>query len=234
MHRCYTSWKRWSVGAPSRNVPSLSVFLTKSPNFRSVCQTVLPWERWITDGQKDVTDFIPSTADAEGNNMKQHKCQREPMKVLFWPVSCDIGPFLFDMRDLRQNLFDTDIPTHTQNSKLLFSCWQRGNCHQLQGFRCGEIKLFGTGLKFECWASSKFYPHCRIEKIVSHDGISPLMGPIKVNRIQPTFGPACLYGFHSLVAPYGAKFRPPCAGGHHLNMGPLGPGIQQYVATGDF
>ncbi len=40
------------------------------PNFGSVCQTVQPLERWMTDrrthGHTDGTDIIPSTADAGG------------------------------------------------------------------------------------------------------------------------------------------------------------------------
>ena len=36
------------------------------PNFRFVLQTVQPWERWQTDRQTDMTDFIPSIADAGG------------------------------------------------------------------------------------------------------------------------------------------------------------------------
>ncbi len=49
-------WKRRSVGAPSRDVPSLSLFQTKSPSnshFTSVGQTVYPWESWITDRRTD-------------------------------------------------------------------------------------------------------------------------------------------------------------------------------------
>ena len=41
-----------------------------TPNFRSVCQTVQPWESWMTDrqthGHTDGTDSIPSTAYAGG------------------------------------------------------------------------------------------------------------------------------------------------------------------------
>ncbi len=38
------------------------------PNFGSICQTVQPWERWVTDRHTHInrTDFIPSTADIRG------------------------------------------------------------------------------------------------------------------------------------------------------------------------
>ena len=52
---------------PSNSSEKLSKAMSML-NFRSVAQTVQPWERWQTDKRTDGTDFIPCTADARGKN----------------------------------------------------------------------------------------------------------------------------------------------------------------------
>ena len=74
-------------------------------NFEAICQTVQPWERWITDRHTDRqtywTDFLPSTAEAGGN--KQLQCMNT--------FQCFLGHF-------------TPIAIPTSNKKILFTFTQ--------------------------------------------------------------------------------------------------------------
>ncbi len=61
----------WPWPSNSSKILSRSTY---PQNFGSVCHSVHPWERWLTDRHTDAqthrTDFIPSTADAGGKDIK--------------------------------------------------------------------------------------------------------------------------------------------------------------------
>ena len=66
--------RKLSVDAPSRDVPSLSVFLPKSCQriFGSECWTIQPWERWITDTRTDTPDWFYTLDRWRGREQTGH------------------------------------------------------------------------------------------------------------------------------------------------------------------